>query len=238
MKRYALTIIAALAATALAIQPIQAAPPSTPSTETKPVHLFLLSGQSNMAGMNPDKVFAPEIKKHFGEENVVIVKVAKNGEPIRRWYQGWKVEGKKKPGEIGNLYAKLMEETKTAMSGKSVKSVTLLWMQGERDAKEGLSDQYEEAFLGLLGQIKTDLKVEQVNYIIGRLSDAGLGQKDWDNIRAIQQKLGEAGPRAAWVNTDDLNDHIADKPNDLHYSKDGYDLLAKRYVEKVKEIVK
>ena len=190
------------------------------------VHLILLSGQSNMANLDPDKVFTREVEKHFGAENVVVVKVAQKGQPIRRWHQGWKVTGDQNPAQIG------------AIDGKSPKSVTLVWMQGERDAKEGLSAHYEEAFRGLLEQIKTDLKVDDLNYVIGRLSDSGLGKKEWDNIRAIQQKLGEAGPRAAWVNTDDLNDDGVKRPDDLHYSKAGYDLLAKRYVEKIKELVK
>ena len=59
----------------------------------------------------------------------------------------------------------------------------------------------------------------------------------------MQQKLGDAGPRSAWINTDDLNDDNRSrdgtplKENDLHYSKAGYDLLAKRYVEKIKALV-
>lgn len=202
------------------------------------VHLILLSGQSNMANLDPDKVFTPEIEKHFGAGKVVVVKVAQKGQPIRRWHQGWKVTGDQNPDQIGDIYAQLIKATKAAISGKSLKSVTLVWMQGERDAKEDLSARYEEAFRGLLDQIKTDLKIEELNYVIGRLSDAGLGKKEWDNIRAIQQKLGEAGPRAAWVNTDDLNDDGVKRPDDLHYSKAGYDLLARRYVEKIKDLVK
>lgn len=215
-----------------------AALPPASAEETKPVHLILLSGQSNMANLNPENVFNPEIKKHFGAENVVMVKVAQKGQPIRRWHQKWKVTGKQKPDEIGDIYARLMEQAKAAMNGKSAKSVTLIWMQGERDAKERLADAYEEAFRGLLEQIKADLKVAELNYIIGRLSDSGLGKEDWDKIRAIQQKLGEAGPHAAWINTDDLNDDNPAKPNDLHYSPAGNDVLAKRYADKVKELVR
>lgn len=214
------------------------------SWAAEPVHLILLSGQSNKANMNPDRVFTPEIQKHFGADKVVVVKVAQKGQPIRRWHKGWKVAGDQNPDEIGDIYAQLMEATKAAMGGKPAKSVTLVWMQGERDAKEGLSARYEEAFLGLLEQIKTDLETKELNHVIGRLSDAGLGKKEWDAIRGIQEKLGNAGPRAAWVNTDDLNDDNVARdgtplgPNDLHYSKAGYDLLAKRYVEKIKELAK
>ncbi len=200
------------------------------------VHLILLSGQSNMANMVPARVFSPEVEKHFGAENVVVVKVARSGQPIRRWYKMWKVNVDQNPAQIGDLFEQLMKETETAMKGKSIKSVTLIWMQGERDAKERLADRYEEAFLGILEQLKSDLKVEEIHYIIGRLSDAGLGKKDWDKIREVQQKLGEAGPRSAWINTDDLNDD-GQKHNDLHYSEKGYDLLAERFSREAIELL-
>ena len=37
----------------------------------KPVHLFILSGQSNMQGMDPETGFMPEAKKLFKDEKVV-----------------------------------------------------------------------------------------------------------------------------------------------------------------------
>jgi hypothetical protein len=219
--------------------------PSASAEKPHPVHLILLSGQSNMAHMDPSRVFTPEVEKYFGVGNVVVVKSAQRGQPIRRWYKKWKVTGHQNPNQIGDLYQRLITETKAAIRGKSLKSVTLIWMQGESDAKEHLSDHYEEAFLGILEQLKSDLGVKEINYIIGRLSDHGLGQQDWDKIREIQVKLGEAGPHSAWVNTDDLNDvnkrGDGTRPkagNNLHYSQEGYDLLAKRYVEKVKALVK
>ncbi len=200
----------------------------------EPVHLFLLSGQSNMANLNPGPVFTPQIQQHFGADNVVIVKVAKSGQPIRRWHQGWKLTGAQNPKQIGDIYEELMKQTKTALNGRPIESVTLVWMQGERDAKEGLSDHYQEAFQGLLDQIKTELKIKNLNYVMGRLSDSGLGNKDWDRMRDIQQKLGEAGPHAAWVNTDDLNGET----NDLHYTKEGYQLLAERFASRAIELLK
>ena len=56
---------------------------------TKPVHLFVLSGQSNMAGMNPETGFMPEAKQLFKDEEVVYIKVAKGGQPICRWLEEW-----------------------------------------------------------------------------------------------------------------------------------------------------
>jgi hypothetical protein len=37
----------------------------------KPVHVFILSGQSNMAGMDPKLGFEPEAKKLFPDAEVV-----------------------------------------------------------------------------------------------------------------------------------------------------------------------
>ena len=59
------------------------------TAEEKPVHLFILSGQSNMAGMKPETGFMPEAKKLFKDEKVVYIKVAKGGQPICRWLVEW-----------------------------------------------------------------------------------------------------------------------------------------------------
>jgi hypothetical protein len=61
----------------------------------KPVHLFILSGQSNMAGMDPETGFMPEAKNLFGDEQVVYIKVAKGGQPICRWLEEWQDIAKK-----------------------------------------------------------------------------------------------------------------------------------------------
>ena len=55
----------------------------------KPVHVFILSGQSNMAGMNPATGFAPEAKKLFPGDEVVYFKIARGGQPIRLWVEEW-----------------------------------------------------------------------------------------------------------------------------------------------------
>ena len=51
--------------------------------DDKPVHIFILSGQSNMAGMNPTLGFEPEAKEQFPDAEVVYFKVARGGQPIR-----------------------------------------------------------------------------------------------------------------------------------------------------------
>lgn len=50
----------------------------------KPVHLFILSGQSNMAHLEPAADFLPEARALLPEAEAVCFKVAVVGEPIRR----------------------------------------------------------------------------------------------------------------------------------------------------------
>lgn len=59
------------------------------SAADKPAHLFILSGQSNMAGMNPKAGFEPEAKKLFPDAEVAYIKVSQGGQPIRLWVTEW-----------------------------------------------------------------------------------------------------------------------------------------------------
>ncbi|PXA03433.1 hypothetical protein DDZ13_12120 [Coraliomargarita sinensis] len=69
-------------------------------------HLFILSGQSNMAALKPELSFTPAVEAEFGAENVTVVKDAQNGAAIRSWYEG---------------------TTNTRTSGRSRESWPLAW---------------------------------------------------------------------------------------------------------------
>lgn len=202
------------------------------------VHLFILSGQSNMAGLDPKISFTPAVEKAFGKENVVVVKSAQGGQPIRRWYKQWKPAKGPMPEKNGDLYDKLMLEVGKATEGREVGTVTFVWMQGERDAKEGEGGVYAESLKGLVGQLSKDLGRDDINFVIGRLSDfanKNASYPDWNKVREVQVAVAGESPRGAWVDTDDLND----KPgkdgkgtrDDLHYTKDGYRILGERFAE-------
>lgn len=201
-------------------------------------HLFILSGQSNMAGLKPAESFTPTVEKKFGKENVIIVFDAMGGQPIRRWYKDWKPAKGAKPDGNGDLYDRLMGKVKAATEGQELASVSFLWMQGENDAKTGNGAVYGDSLKGLVKQLSDDMKREDINVVIGRLSDHGLtnpGFKDWELIRKAQVKFAEEAPKGAWVDTDDLNDGIKrggkEIKDDLHYSKEGYVTFGRRLAD-------
>ena len=51
---------------------------SVSAAEPGKTRLFILSGQSNMAGLNPDVSFTPTLKKAYPDDELVVVKSAQH----------------------------------------------------------------------------------------------------------------------------------------------------------------
>ena len=209
----------------------------------KPAHLFILSGQSNMAGMNPKSGFEPEATKLFPDAVVAYIKVSRGGQPIRLWVTEWNEIAKEaglKSTSPGTKYYKPILDQFAALLKKhpNPASVTFCWMQGERDAKEKLSKAYEAAFKKLISNLRRDLKQPEMNFVIGRLSDFSTSD-EWEAVRKTQVLLAENDRRGAWVDCDDLNNKEKNgvKRDDLHYTKEGYELLGRRFVRQAKALI-
>jgi hypothetical protein len=209
-------------------------------------HLFILSGQSNMTG-GLKAGFAQTTVKRYGKENVVIAHTSKGGRGIRFWDKDYvHPEGyshpKKGPPSKGSLaqhgieYGPLLKAVLKTGDSQSFKTVTFIWMQGESDAGRGLGDVYAESFMRVLARLKKDIARKDISFVIGRISDSGLGGKNdkgWKRVRKVQVGLAEESEYGAWINTDDLNG----PKNDIHYPSDQYGPLGSRFAEKAIELV-
>lgn len=205
-------------------------------------HLFILSGQSNMARLDPAISFTPAVSQAFGADHVTVVKSAASGQPIQRWDKGWEIQGTEKHPDCGDLYTKLIDAVQLASEGKKFQTVTFIWMQGESDAGSN-GAVYEASLRRVIAQLEEDLGRKDIQIVLGRLSDNGLSKKkgtkvpDWQKIRDIQMNLATTWPQGgAWVDTDDLNDGVNAEgktvQNDLHYTVEGYKLFGDRLAEK------
>jgi len=207
-------------------------------------HLFILSGQSNMARFKPALWFTPGISDALGADNVIVNFHAKGGQPISKWYKEWKSGKGETDPDAGKIYDAMMDATKAKIEGEKIQTVTFVWMQGEADSKAKNSDVYLASLNGLKKQLEQDLKRADLNFIIGRLSDSGLYRRrdkkrienpHWEEIRKAQQAFADASQRAVWIDADDLNG----EKNALHLIKpEGYETLGKRYVKAAVELVK
>lgn len=205
----------------------------------KGMHLFILSGQSNMVGLDPAVSFTPAVAKEFGQDRVIVVKNAHGGQSIRSWAKSNHEDPPPTRGRVpkvrGELYDPLIKKVRSSVEGETLQSVTLVWMQGESDLNNTAYDAY---LTELLEQLARDLAYAEINIVIGRISDSGLDNpkrlEGRLTIRRIQKEFAETYPRGAWVDTDDLNDRVVDgkKIDDLHYTKEGYRILGKRFAKK------
>jgi hypothetical protein len=215
----------------------------TSCVSDKGKHLFILSGQSNMVRLDLNVSFIPSIEKEFGKDNVIVIKDAKGAQPISRWYK--KAKANENETEIGDLYDRLLQKVNDSIAERKIQSVTFIWMQGERDARIKNAEVYEEYLLGLYDQLATDLNENNINFVIGRLSDFDMNNERWPHwikIREIQQKVGGSNPRFDWVDTDEFNDGMNSKgdtiQNDLHMSVEGYKHLGETFAKKAIHLIK
>jgi len=209
----------------------------------KPVHLFILSGQSNMQGMDPETGFLPEAKKLFKDDKVVYIKVAKGGQPICRWLEEWADIAEKKGMDVRHrerilkgkgvlFYKPILDQYKEVLEKhpKPV-SVTFCWMQGERDANGGAHAAYKDALKQLISNLRRDLERPDMNIVIGRIGDYALDRPSCVAVRKAQREIGNEDPRGAWVDVDDLNNRMVKgkMQSVVHYNKEGYVILGQRF---------
>jgi hypothetical protein len=227
-----LVLLGLAAATAALCCSCSAGSPATSAGSSPPAgkHLFVLSGQSNMAKLDPRRTFIPTVEAHFGADNVIVVKDAQGGRPIREWYRDWRPARGEKPAGSGELYDRLMSKVRGAIEGEHLQTVTFVWMQGEKDGRQGHGDVYAQSLLGLARQLEADLGRDDVNFVIGRLSDFDMSNTryvHWTLVRAAQESLCRSRGRWSLVDTDDLNG----PEDDLHYTAEGYDRFGRRLAE-------
>lgn len=226
-------------------------PTTTPQPEGK--HLFILSGQSNMAQLDPKISFTPTVAKAFGSNNIEVVKYAVGGSSIRSWCKRNLENPPPKVGVIpkvrGCHYDHLIKIVREAMAKDNFQTVTFVWMQGESDKR---NPEYHAYLKELIRQLQNDLQRKDINVIIGRISDSGLypqkplkGKKKRmfegaNYIRRTQVEFAESYPNGTWINTDDLNDcEVNGKTvHELHYNSEGYRILGKRFAEAAIKLIR
>lgn len=196
-----------------------------------------------MVRLRPEESFIPTLEETLGRR-IIMVKQALGGKPIRNWYKNWKPLEGNEPWAEPELYDSLMNEVYTKIENKEVVTVTFIWMQGERDAREKFGNVYANSLIGLYHQLSEDLGRQDVNFVIGRLSDFDLENTiypHWTLVRDAQVKVGESNPRFGWIDTDDLNDGYNRRgeeiKNDLHMSDEGYVIMGQRFAQKSLELI-
>lgn len=213
----------------------------------KNLKLFLLIGQSNMAGRGKveeqDKVENPNIFMLTKELKWVIAKdpvhfdkpaagVGLCSEFARDIHKadpkstiglipcakGGSTLDQWQPGKP--LYTTAVARAKEAM--KQGKLAGILWHQGESDAKPELIASYPARFETMITQLRKDLDAENVPLLIGEVIP-GFGKHDEVNVALAE--TAKKTSNAVLVSSADLG------KKQLHYDAADYRALGKRYAE-------
>jgi hypothetical protein len=169
---------------------------------------------------------------------VTLVQCSRSGRGIRFWVKDYELpEDHERHGTLksgnGEEFPRLVKAVQDSCDARSFKTVSFIWMQGESDANRNLGVAYERSFTTLLSRLKKELGVEEMYFVIGRISDYGLHGKNaegWKLMRKVHQQIADADPMGAWIDTDDLNGGDEDNPaGDLHYPAEESIRLGERF---------
>ena len=197
MKTSSTLVIAACAFAAAAVGASVSASASSPSppaqVSPRRMMLFLLIGQSNMAGrgvvededrvvhprvfmLNQDRVWVPAVDPvHFDKPKLAGVGLASTFGRVVAERRPTAVVGlvpaafggttldQWAPG--GELYTTAVERTREAM--KSGTLAGILWHQGEGDSDPELARTYPDRFARMIAQLRRDLDAPEVPVVVG-----------------------------------------------------------------------
>jgi hypothetical protein len=218
--------------------------------ERKDLQLFLLIGQSNMAGRGivepQDTVPHPRVfvltkelswvpavdPLHFDKPERTGVGLASSfGRSIANDQPkaaiglipaafGGTSLDQWKPG--GEFYANAVARAREAMKRGTL--VGILWHQGENDIAPELAATYPERFASMIAQLRIDLDAKDVPVIVGELG------RFVENSAAINEALAKISahvPRSAFVSSE----RLSDKGDKLHFDSAALREFGRRYAE-------
>ncbi len=213
------------------------------------MQIFLLIGQSNMAGRGPvepiDQVTNPRIFMLTKDKQWVPSKdpvhfdkpVAGVGLCSEFARQLVAANPNIKVGLIpcavggtsleqwkpnGNLYDNAIARTREAMKHGTLAGI--LWHQGESDSKSENVAAYGERFAAMIEQLRKDLQAEKVPVIMGEL---GQFKPTFKEFNAALPAVSRRVPLCALVTSEDLKD----KGDKTHFDSASQRIFGKRYAE-------
>ena len=214
--------------------------------EEKPLKVFVLAGQSNMAGRLaklselPDDLKGEQKEafffngqrwipltpgktesRGFGPEIPFAHRMTeKLGEPvgiIKFARGGSNLAEQWSPTNPESFYVRLLGMVEAAQKSRKIKVVGMLWMQGERDAKlRKMAEAYAENLAKFILAARNDYKNPELFFVAGRVNPPKRKFPFVDAVRKAQEEC--KAPHYALINCDTLKKG----PDNVHYATQGY----------------
>ena len=168
------------------------------------------------ASFGPELSFGRALTDARKGKKLILVKVTEGGTNL---YADWN------PDALNQLYARLLlnvRKTQKILEGAGATSeiVGMIWMQGESDSDTQQWGKYQERLTAFIDRVRTDLKVENMPFVIGQICAANPAyQKIIAAQKAVAQNVpGTAIASSAGLKTSDKNVHF-DAPSQIELGK-------------------
>jgi hypothetical protein len=223
-------------------------------------HLYLLIGQSNMAGRGKlelqDKVAVPRVLMlnkanewvsavdpiHFDKTIAGVglgrtfgIEMAKANKDVKIGLIPCAVGGTpiRRWQQNGDLYQAALKRAKIATKAGVLKGI--LWHQGENDSgKEATAKIYEQQLHAMVASWREDLGDENIPIVVGELGRFFKTAKFKPTVDVALKALPGKVKQAAWVSAEGL-DHKGDV---VHFSAAAYREFGKRYSAGMRALIK
>jgi len=230
--------------------------------QEKPLKVFVLAGQSNMAGrlaklselpgdlkgeqkrafffdgrrwirLTPGKTES----RGFGPEISFAHRMSeKLGEPIgiiKHSRGGSNLAVQWSPTNPKSFYVGLLGMVNAARKERKITIVGMLWMQGERDAKfEKMAETYAVNLAKFIEAARKDYKSPDMFFIAGRVNPPKPKFPHVDVVRKAQEDCKAA--RYAVIDCDTLKKG----PDNLHYATEGYIEMGYKFADRMLALMK
>ncbi|MCK5903020.1 MAG: sialate O-acetylesterase [Cocleimonas sp.] len=179
---------------------------------------FYYQGRSHKlaryAFFGPEVGFAHSIARAYPHDTHIIIKSVATGSSIKQWLPG------------SGLYKSTLRQVKLAGIANSPKIEAILWMQGEKDARDKHSaTQYEDNLRRFINGLRNHLKSPQSMFIMGEINPDDKAFSMTKLVQKAQKNIQHSSPNTLLVSTDGLGkifDHV-------HYNANGQLELGKRF---------
>ena len=224
-------------------------------------HLYLLIGQSNMAGRVPverrDRVpdprvlmlddqdrWVPAIDPVHTDKSIAGVGLCRpfaralteEDQSITIGLIPCAVGGSElRQWEQGEaLYESAVSRAKQTLTHGTLRGI--LWHQGENDALKLVSAQtYEQRLIEMIEDMRSDLGTTAVPFLIGELGDFIVRNPNCPyayQVNTALRNVAAAVPNTGWVDVDGL-DHVGDQ---LHFDRRSLNELGRRYAHAMMQL--
>lgn len=151
---------------------------------------------------------------------VLLVSNARGGSAIAEWQKG----------SAYNFYDEAVRRTCQAMNIEGVALRGILWHQGEADSDHPyLEEYYFSKLTDLVNDLRGDFGMPELPFIAGEIADAYPTSAEFNSVI---DKIADYIPFSSAVDSEGCTV----QSDNTHFTRDGYDLLGRRYAEKAIEM--